>query len=116
MAWGRLLNNSQIRIPQSPVEISPRNALIERQGEIAERIGSVRGHAAAMPPSSAMNSASSFDHLVGDCEHAWWDCQAERLGSLEIDCQLELGRRLHRQIARPFAFYDAVDVEGRSPH
>ena len=36
--------------------------------------------------------------------------EAERLGGLEVDHQLELGRRLHRQVGRLLAFEDAVDI------
>jgi hypothetical protein len=41
-----------------------------------------------------------FDDLVGAGEDRWWDCEAERLGGLEIEEQLK-GRRLrNRQIGR----------------
>ena len=41
--------------------------------------------------------------------------EAERLGGLEVDHQLVLGRRLHRQIGRLLALEDAIDVAGRAP-
>ena len=41
--------------------------------------------------------------------------EAERLGGLEVDDQLELGRRLHRQVGRLLALEDAIDVAGRLP-
>ena len=41
--------------------------------------------------------------------------EAERLGGLEIDHQLVLGRRLHRQVGRLLALEDAIDVAGRAP-
>ena len=47
--------------------------------------------------------AVSFDHLVGAGEQRNWDLQPERLGGLEIDHQLVLGRSLNRQIGRLFA-------------
>src|SRR5262249_40524714 len=34
----------------------------------------------------------SFDHLVGEREQPVWNLEAERLGGLEVDHQLELGR------------------------
>ena len=41
--------------------------------------------------------------------------EVERLGGLEVDDQFILGRRLHRQVCRLFAFEDTVDVTGRAP-
>ena len=38
--------------------------------------------------------------------------KAERLGGLEVDHQLVLGRRLHRQVGRLLALEDAIDVAG----
>jgi hypothetical protein len=52
----------------------------------------------------------SFDYLIGAAEHRWWDGEAERFGSLEIDDQLVLCRRLHREIRGLLAFKDAIDV------
>ena len=54
----------------------------------------------------------SFDHLVGAAE-ASRECDAKRLGGLQIDHQFDLGRLLHRQVARFFAFEDASCVK---PH
>jgi hypothetical protein len=42
----------------------------------------------------------SFDHLVGLGGQHLWHAEAERLGGLEIDDQLELGRLLDREIGR----------------
>ena len=39
----------------------------------------------------------------------------ERLRGLEVDDQLVLGRRLHRQVGRFLALEDAIDVAGRAP-
>src|SRR5262249_46998779 len=56
-----------------------------------------------------------FDHLVGDREQLVWNGEAERLRSLEVDGQLELGRHLDRQVSRSCASKDAIDVGRSSP-
>jgi hypothetical protein len=38
--------------------------------------------------------------------------EAERFGSLEVDYQLKLGRRLNRKIARLLPLGDAIDIAG----
>ena len=39
-------------------------------------------------------SHDSFDHLISADQHALWDREAERLGGLQVDDELELGRLL----------------------
>jgi hypothetical protein len=41
-----------------------------------------------------------------------WYFEAKRLGCLEIDRQLVLGRRLHRQVGWFLALEDAINVAG----
>src|SRR5215471_5023661 len=55
-------------------------------------------------------STPSFDHLVGDGEHAWAHFEAERPCRLKIDDELEPRRLQHRQIGRLGAFKDAASV------
>jgi hypothetical protein len=45
-----------------------------------------------------------FDHPVGTAEQREPEGDAERLGSLEVDDELDPGGLLDRQIARLFAF------------
>ena len=52
-----------------------------------------------------------FDHLIGAREQCGWNRDAERLRRLQVDNQLDLGRLLHRQVGRLFAFQDAARVD-----
>ena len=60
-------------------------------------------------------TASLFDHLVRADERGRWHVEAERLGGLEVDHQLALGRHLHRKVGRLLALEDAIDIVGRAP-
>src|SRR5271166_3097598 len=51
-----------------------------------------------------------LDQLVGDSEHARRNFQAERPGGLQVDDELAVDRRLHRQVARLLTLEDAIDV------
>ena len=54
-----------------------------------------------------------FDDFVGGSEQRRRHVEAERLGSLEVDHQLELRRLLDRQLLRFGSLEDAVDVACR---
>src|SRR5438477_2416777 len=55
-------------------------------------------------------SSSSLDHLVGVSEERLRHGEAERLGGLEVNYQLEFGRFLYRQIGGISTLEDSSDV------
>src|SRR5437588_7940048 len=60
--------------------------------------------------------AHSFDHLVGDGEHAGRNYQAERLRHFEVDAELELDRLLDRKIGSLGPLQYPVDVARGAPN
>ena len=78
-----------------------------------ESLSSVRSDPS--PAIAMFESHDSFDHLVGAEQHAPWDLEAERLGGLQVDDQLELGRLLERDVARLRALENLVDETRRAP-
>ena len=56
-------------------------------------------------------SSASFDHLVGALLELQRHFEAERLGGLEINDELELGWRLDWEFARLRAIQDAIGVD-----
>ena len=64
----------------------------------------------------SQQGSSLFDHLVGAGEQRRWDVEAERLGGLEVDHQLELGRLLHWKIGGLGTPEDFVNVAGGTPN
>src|SRR4051812_10165355 len=53
-----------------------------------------------------------LDDLVRGCEQAWRKRDADRLGRLQVDRQLERGRILDRQVGRSRTLQDAIDIGG----
>src|SRR5215813_6621062 len=63
-----------------------------------------------------MHAASLLDHLIGPCQQRLRDRQAQRLGRLQVDDQLELGRLLDWYISRFGTLQNLVDEDsGTSP-
>ena len=58
---------------------------------------------------------ASVDHLVGAGEQRCRQAKAECLCRLDVDHQVELGWRLHRQVGRLLALKDAIDVGSGTP-
>jgi hypothetical protein len=57
---------------------------------------------------------TSLDYLVGAGEQCGWHVEAKRPRCLEVDHQLVLARRLHRQVGRPLALEYAIDIRSRT--
>src|SRR2546426_1771626 len=63
-------------------------------------------------PPGLVQVVSLLDHLVRPSQHRRRDRQAERLGRLEVNHQLELRRLLHGEVSRFSTFQDLVDIDG----
>ena len=61
-------------------------------------------------------STVSFDYLVGEREHPRRNCEAKRLGGLEIDHELKLGRLYDWQVGRLGAFENPASIDANLAH
>ena len=60
--------------------------------------------------------ADSFNYLIGAYLNRWGYGKAKRLGGLEVQDHLKFRWKLHREIARPLAAQDAIDISrGTTP-
>src|SRR5262245_25543319 len=69
---------------------------------------------AAVSRCSNRRAEDLLDHLVGAGKQRGRNAQTEGLGGLEVDCQLVLRRRLHRQVRWLLALENAIDIFGRA--
>src|SRR4051794_27252457 len=114
----------------SPVGQDMRSHRKEQIKNNDQACGASRGHAASesLSPDGTRNrfwlradnliganvcfpSGHSLDHLVGECKHLCRQIDTERLGSLEINDQFELGRLYNRQIGGLLAFENPPRID-----
>jgi len=62
------------------------------KADIAER----RRHVRFVPKADICGAGiragtTLFDHLVGNRQHARWNCESERSSRAEVDCKLQFG-------------------------
>src|SRR5207245_11236293 len=62
-------------------------------------------------PCAGVSPHGSPDHLIGEEERRRWNVETERLGGLEIDHQLKLGRLDHWQVGWFGALENFADVD-----
>ena len=62
--------------------------------------------------SDRSKAPSLFDHLVGAAEQRKRESNAQRLGSIEVDDQLDFHRLLNRQVSRFGAVENPAGIDG----
>ena len=66
--------------------------------------------AAVEDPTAAWHLRTATENLVGRGQQRFWDGEAERFGSLEVDDEFEFRRLLHREISWFLAFQNAPSI------
>src|SRR6516225_704400 len=61
---------------------------------------------------AAAAAGASLDHFVSAQQNRWGYGKTERRGGLAVDDHFELGRKLHREIARFIAAQNAIHIGG----
>jgi hypothetical protein len=68
-------------------------------------------HKCHLLPDAPQQTASLLDYLIGARRQTRWHLDAERLGGLEIDHELELGQLLDWQIGGLISFENAASID-----
>src|ERR1700674_2349126 len=78
-----------------------------------------RGHPTQCAPAVRLGPQRKclifFDYFVGKRAYFFGKIEPERLGGLEIDDELELGRLLDGKIGRLGPLQDSIDIDGGAP-
>src|SRR5262249_37120096 len=96
---------------------APRNPIVGTFAGCCARAAS--GHTAPAPPSRLMKSGRFIFAVIRSPrrrrENRRRNFEPQHFGSLEIDHEFVLGRRLHRKVGGLLALEDAIDVTGSAP-
>jgi hypothetical protein len=83
-------------------------------GHLGCLLGAITGREQVQQP-VVFRKPELLDHLVGTGEQDRRHVEAERLGGLEVDHQLELDRGLDRKLARLRLLEDAIGIIVATP-
>src|SRR5262249_29256724 len=90
----------------APGRVEARKNLAKSRALMASTVSNVGPPCPPLP----RDAARSFNYLVRPREQHRRHTEPQRVGSLQVDHQFELGRRLHGKIARISALQNTVDV------